>query len=165
MIYLHLIDGEVILNFKKENSIKPIAKEEFDYIKNIRKLCKCDEKVSYDKEKGIYSIKKSQKTFPKIYNIDSLNTPYHVEKMKLEGVYTDFISYMDEKTVYDNQQREKEKAIQSAYKVALKENPNLTYDEFVANKPTTFIRRKRSLEIQEPVPSQALLEFKERYLG
>lgn len=70
--------------------------------------------------------------------IQTLNTPYHVEKMKSEGVYNDFITYMDEKTAYDNQQRKQSDIVDG-----------------VANLNV----------IEEPVPSEALLAFKEKYLG
>ena len=87
-----------------------------------------------------------------------LNTLYHEEKMKQEGVYNDFISYMDEKTLYDKQQKNLEKERQLAYQEALKENPNLTYEEFMSLQPMTLNLT------EEPQPSKALQAFMEKYL-
>ena len=89
--------------------------------------------------------------------LSTANT-YQVEKMKQEGVYNDFISYMDEKTLYDKQQRKLEEQRQLAYQEALKENPNLTYEEFMSVQPMTLNLT------EEPQPSKALLAFMEKYL-
>ena len=90
--------------------------------------------------------------------VQQLNTLYHMEKMKQEGVYNDYISYMDEKTVYDKQQRKLEQDRQLAYEEALKENPNLTYEEFMSVQPMTLNL------VEEPQPSEALKKFMEKYL-
>lgn len=90
--------------------------------------------------------------------VQSLNTPYHVEKMKAEGVYNDFIAYMDEKTLYDKEQRNLEKQKQLAYQEALKENPNLSYEEFMSVQPMTLNL------VEEPQPSEALKKFMKKYL-
>ena len=102
----------------------------------------------------------------KIYNISlteegtpaQLNTLYHAEKMKQEGVYNDFITYMDEKTAYDKQQEKLEKEKQLVYEQALKENPNLTYEEFMSVQPMTLNL------VEEPQPSENLKQFMEKYL-
>ncbi len=88
----------------------------------------------------------------------SLNTPYHVEKMKQNGVYNDFITYMDEKTAYDKQQRKLEQDRQLAYEEALKENPELTFEEFMSVQPMTLNL------VEEPQPSEALKKFMDKYL-
>ena len=93
-------------------------------------------------------------------NVEKLNTLYMGEKMKQDGVYNDFIAYMDEKTLYDNQQREIEKQKQLAYQEALKENPNLTYEEFLSMQPMTL----NLITSEEPQPSEALKKFMEKYL-
>lgn len=87
-----------------------------------------------------------------------LNTPYHTEKMKAEGVYNDFITYMDDKTVYDKQQRKLEQDKQFAYEEALKEKPELTYEEFMSVQPMTLNL------VDEPQPSEVLKKFMEKYL-
>ena len=87
-----------------------------------------------------------------------LNTPYHVEKMKQEGVYNDFITYMDEKTIYDKQQEKLEEQKQLSYKQALQENPSLSYEEFMSVQPMTLNL------IEEPQPSKALQDFMDKYL-
>lgn len=65
---------------------------------------------------------------------------------------------MDTEVEYKNVLKEKEEADKLAYKQALLYNPNLTYEEFLQNKPVTFIL------IEEPKPSKALLEFAKKYL-
>lgn len=87
-----------------------------------------------------------------------LSTNYMTDKMKQEGVYSDYISYMDEKITYDKQQRKLEQDRQLAYEEALKENPDLTYEGFMSLQPMTLNL------VEEPQPSQALQEFMEKYL-
>ena len=81
-----------------------------------------------------------------------------MEKMKQENVYDDYISYMDEKTVYDKQQRKLEQDRQLAYEQALIENPELTYEEFMSIQPMTLNL------VEEPQPSENLKKFMEKYL-
>lgn len=90
--------------------------------------------------------------------VQQLNTIYHLEKMKQENVYDDYITYNDEKFAYDKQQEKFEKEKQLAYKEALKENPNLTYEDFLSIQPTNLNL------IEEPQPSEALKQFIEKYL-
>lgn len=90
--------------------------------------------------------------------VNDLDTPYYTNLMQQEGVYNDFISYMDEKTLYDKQQRKLEQDRQLAYQEALKENPDLTYEEFMSVQPITLNL------IEEPQPSEALKKFMEKYL-
>lgn len=73
-------------------------------------------------------------------------------------MYNDYISYMDEKTAYDKQQRKLEQDRQLAYEEALKENPNLTYEEFMSVQPMTLNL------LSEPEPSEKLKRFMEKYL-
>lgn len=87
-----------------------------------------------------------------------LNTPYMATKMQQEGVYNDFVSYMDEKTLYDKQQRKLEQDRQLAYEEVLKENPELTYEEFMSVQPMTLNL------VEEPQPSDALKKFMDKYL-
>ena len=94
----------------------------------------------------------------KAVSVNSLNSLYHMEKMKQENVYNDYISYMDEKTLYDKQQRKLEQDRQLAYEEALKENPELTYEEFMSVQPMTLNL------VEEPQPSDALKKFMEKYL-
>lgn len=91
-------------------------------------------------------------------SINELGTSYISEKMKQEGVYNDYISYMDEKTVYDKQQRKIKEQRQIAYQEMLKENPNLTYEQFMSVQPMTLNL------VEEPQPSKALKQFMEKYL-
>ena len=96
--------------------------------------------------------------FTKEPQVQQLNTLYHLEKMKQENVYDDYITYNDEKFAYDKQQKEIEKQKQLAYEQALKENPNLSYEEFLSIQLTNFNL------IEEPQPSEALKKFMEKYL-
>ena len=90
----------------------------------------------------------------------ALNTMYMGEKMKEEGVYSDFITYMDKKTLYDKQQQNQEKQSLLAYQEVLKENPDLTYEEFLSMQPITL----NLIVSEEPQPSEALKKFMEKYL-
>ena len=90
--------------------------------------------------------------------ISQLNNLYMGEKMKSEGVYNDYITYMDEKTAYDKKQEKLEQERQLSYQEALKENPNLTYEEFMSLQAMTLNL------IEEPQPSLALQEFMKKYL-
>ena len=107
-----------------------------------------------DKDDKIYG-----KIFPEqVTPVQQLNTLHMGEKMKQEGVYQDYITYMDEKTVYDKKQQKEEEQRQLAYEQALKENPNLSYEEFMSVQPMTLNL------VEEPQPSQALQEFMRKYL-
>lgn len=87
----------------------------------------------------------------------SLDTPYYTEKMQKEGVYDDFVAYMDSKTSYNKQQREIETQRQLAFEN--REDKNQTYEEWLSTQPMM-------LPVEtEPQPSEALLKFKEKYLG
>ena len=97
-------------------------------------------------------------TYQKVTPASQLSTTYMSEKMKQENVYDDYISYMDEKTLYDKQQRNLEQDRQLAYEQALKENPNLSYEDFMALQPMTLNL------VEEPQPSKALQAFMEKYL-
>lgn len=94
----------------------------------------------------------------KVSQAQQLNTLYMGEKMKQEGVYNDYIAYMDEKTAYDKEQRKLEEQRQLAYEQAFEENPELTYGEFMAVQPMTLNL------VEEPQPSAKLQEFMKKYL-
>lgn len=96
---------------------------------------------------------------PATATIENLSTTYMSEKMKQEGVYNDYITYMDEKTAYDKQQKKLEEQRQLAYEqAALKENPELTYKEFMSVQPMTLNL------VEGPQPSDALKKFMDKYL-
>lgn len=95
---------------------------------------------------------------PATATIENLSTTYMSEKMKQENVYYDYITYMDEKTAYDKQQEKLEQERQLAYEQALKENPELTFEEFMSVQPMTLNL------IEEPQPSEALRRFMDKYL-
>lgn len=123
-------------------------------------ICTADKKVFF---RALYnnSSKIESNIFELTQNTNSvskLSTLYHGEKMKQEEVYNDFISYMDEKTLYDKQQRKLEQDRQLAYEQALEENPELTYEEFMSLQPMTLNL------VEEPQPSENLKKFMEKYL-
>lgn len=93
-----------------------------------------------------------------IYQVSQLDTPYYTTKMQQDGVYEDFIMYMDNKTAYDKQQRELEKERQKQYEKALIANPELKYEEWLSQQPIYLPN------IDEPQPSEALQEFMKKYL-
>ena len=78
--------------------------------------------------------------------------------MKQEGVYNDYITYMDDKNLYNKEQEKLEEQRYLAYQEMLKESPNLSYEEFISIQPMTLNL------IEEPKPSQALQEFMKKYL-
>lgn len=90
----------------------------------------------------------------------TLNTPYHTAKMMEEGgtTLTDFYSYMDEKVEYDKQLEAEERAKYEAYQLALRENPELSYDDFLTGYPTTIST------LREPVIPQSVKNFMDKYL-
>lgn len=96
--------------------------------------------------------------------IQKLNTQYMATKMQQEGVYGDFIDYMDSKIAYDKQQQKLERDKMLAYEEELKQNPNLTYEEFISLYSETGRVMLPSEEIKEPEPSEKLKAFMEKYL-
>ena len=115
--------------------------------------------IGFDGYLYIDNLNKKLKFINRVQNIiSSLNTPYMATKMKQEGVYNDYITYMDEKTLYDKQQRKLEQDRQLAYEEALKENPELTYEEFMSVQPMTLNL------MEEPQPSENLKQFMDKYL-
>lgn len=92
--------------------------------------------------------------------VSTVNTLYYGEKMKEEGVYNDFMAYMDEKTAYDKEQKNIEEQKQLAYIQAIKENHDLGYEEFLSMQPMTL----NLIASEEPQPSEALKKFMEKYL-
>ena len=120
-----------------------------------------DEANSVNKFDYYFNVEKNKFELPQqtiIVQVQQLNSIYHLEKMKQENVYDDYITYMDEKTAYDKKQRDLEKQKQLAYQEALKENPELTYEEFMSLQPMTLNL------VEEPQPSLALQEFIKKYL-
>ena len=121
-------------------------------------------KGNLDDGKVFKFIRISQNSFALLAGVDfnretqQLNTPYMATKMQQENVYDDYISYMDEKTLYDKQQRKLEQDRQLAYEEALKENPELTYEEFMSVQPMTLNL------MEEPQPSEDLKKFMDKYL-
>lgn len=108
----------------------------------------------WNSEKIIY-----EKIIEKIkYDIRKFDTSFYSRKMEAEGMLQDFDNYMEEIIVYDKQQRKIEHDKQLAYEEALKENPELTYEEFMSAQPMTLNF------VEEPKPSQALQDFMKKYL-
>ena len=144
----HIVDSETIKEYG-------IATEK----DLLNKLDKGNVSSDYNTaEKIEYQIKKLQTNTIEDLKTIGLNNLYMGEKMKQEGVYNDFMLYMDEKTLYDKEQKKLEEQRQLAYEQALKENPNLTYEEFMSVQPMTLNL------VEEPQPSRALQEFMEKYL-
>lgn len=76
---------------------------------------------------------------------------------------------MDSKIAYDREQRADELAKYEAYELLLKENPNLTWEEFEQTYGNTSMmnrRKKRSLveKIEEPQIPESVVKFMEKYL-
>ena len=142
-------------------------------IKNIKYLRKEEELSVYEytlDKNSTQTLEDAVATAPKAVwkelryfvenQVSTLNTPYYADKMKEEGVYNDFKIYMDKKIPYDKQQQKQEEQNQLAYQEAFKENPNLTYEEFLSMQPMTL----NLIASEEPQPSEALKKFMEKYL-
>lgn len=107
--------------------------------------------IQYYNSSGVLSsYELAQKT-----TVQILDTPYMTTKMQSEGVYEDFVVYMDSKLQYDNQQRELETQRQQAFEESGMDN----YEEWLATQPMMLPSDS------EPVPSAKLMEFKNKYLG
>lgn len=87
-----------------------------------------------------------------------LDTPHYARLMQKEGCLDDFDAYLIEKNIYDKEQIKLEEQRQQAYQEMLKENPNLSYEEFMSVQQVTLNL------VEEPQPSQALQEFIKKYL-
>lgn len=111
-----------------------------------------------NKQIQIYDYNKSIEEQVVFNKVKQVNTPYHAEKMKQEGVYEDFIMYMDDKVAYDKEQKELEEQRQLEYQKALEVNPDLTYEEFMSVQPMTLNL------VEEPRPTSALQKFMDKYL-
>lgn len=142
-------------------------------IKNIKYLRKEEELSVYEytlDKNSTQTLEDAVATAPKAVwkelryfvenQVSTLNTPYYADKMKEEGVYNDFKTYMDKKIPYDKQQQKQEEQNQLAYQESFKENPNLTYEEFLSMQPMTL----NLIASEEPQPSEALKKFMEKYL-
>lgn len=88
-----------------------------------------------------------------------LDTPYYMTKMQSEGIYEEYITYRDELFEYEQEQKAIEQQRQEAYQLALEENPELSYEDWLSAQPMTL-----SIS-EEPQPSERLVEFKEKWLG
>ena len=99
-----------------------------------------------------------KESFVSLSPVSQLNSIYLMEKMKQENVYDDYIAYNDEKFAYDEQRKEIEKQRMLSYQEALKENPDLTYEEFMSVQPMTLNL------MEEPQLSEALKKFMGKYL-
>lgn len=102
---------------------------------------------------------------PKILNIafalEQLNTPVMQYAMEQEGgtVKEDYLEYSLEKFKYDKQLGAEEQAKYEAYELALQDNAELTWEEFLMSYPTTII------SLEEPVIPETVQAFMNKYLG
>ena len=97
-------------------------------------------------------------------NFFILETPYMKEKMQQEGVYDDFISYMDSKIVYDKQQEKLEQDKQVAYEEYLQRHPDASYEDFLREIDYLDSYKISFVRYEEPEPSEKLKAFMEKWL-
>lgn len=90
--------------------------------------------------------------------VSQINTLYYGEKMQQEGVYDDFIMYMDDKVAYDKEQQRLEKERQAKYQKDLEVNSELTYEEWLSQQPALLPY------MEEPRLTSALQKFMDKYL-
>lgn len=96
-----------------------------------------------------------------------LNTPYYVNLMEQEGGTTkqDFYTYLGEKFAYDKQLEAEQQAKYEAYELLLKDNPNLTWEEFEANHGNNVMMNLSLVErLEEPVIPESVKKFMDKYL-
>ena len=79
-------------------------------------------------------------------------------EMEKENVYNDYLTYLNDLGSYEDYQKEQGEQKQLAYEEALKENPELTYEEFMSVQPMTLNL------VEEPRPTSALQKFMDKYL-
>lgn len=93
------------------------------------------------------------------YSINSkLDTTVYKNLMEQEGVYEDYANYRVEQIKYEKEQRAEQQAKYEAYQQALTNNPNLTYEEFIASYPSVIPI------IEEPTIPQTVQDFMKKYL-
>ncbi|MGL5049500.1 MAG: hypothetical protein ACRC6E_02550 [Fusobacteriaceae bacterium] len=85
-----------------------------------------------------------------------LNTPYYSTKMQQEGVYEDFIEYMDLKIPFDKEQEEIKNINSKNYKMIADVEQDLTYEEF-AKKYT------KDYKVKKPKMKKNLIAFMNKY--
>ena len=125
--------------------------------------------LEWDFENGIWAEKATPLMLYKFKNreVESLNTPYHIELMEQEGGTTkqDFYTYLGQKYAYDNQVKEEQKAKYEAYELLLKDNPNLTWEEFEQQYGNNVMMNLSLVErLQEPTIPESVKKFMEKYL-
>lgn len=90
--------------------------------------------------------------------LQQLDTPIYKNLMEQEGVWNDYANYRVAQLQYDKEQRANEKAKQEAYELALKTNPNLTWEDFLKTYPTPI-----PVNLEPTIPA-SVKKFMEDYL-
>lgn len=120
-------------------------------------------KERWDIEKGVWveSITEEELKELEIKKVMKLNNSIDIYAMELEGgtVKEDFLNYSFEKMKYDAQVQADEQSKQEAYENELMYNPELTWEEFLMNHPTTIT------SVYEPVIPETVQAFIDKYLG
>lgn len=122
---------------------------------------KTPERILFQLHRGMRNYKKSA--------LNTLEENFSEQLMIDENVYDDYIGYRTSKIAYDNQVKEEQQAKYEAYELLLKENPNLTWEEFEQTYGNTSMmnrRKKRSLveRLEEPTIPESVVKFMEKYL-
>lgn len=89
---------------------------------------------------------------------EKLDTPIYKNLMEQEGVYTDYANYRVAQLQFEKEQRAREKAKQEAYELALKTNPDLTWEDFLKTYPAPMVANV------EPTIPDTVKKFMEDYL-
>ena len=96
----------------------------------------------------------------------TLDTPIYKNLMEQERVWNDYVNYRVAQLQYDKEQKAREKAKQQAYELLLKENPNLTWEEFEQQYGNNVMMNLSLVErLEEPVIPESVVKFMEKYLG
>ena len=97
-------------------------------------------------------------------DVSQLNTPYMAMKMQQEGVYGDFVDYMDSKIAYDKQQEKLERDKRIAYEEYLQRHPDASYEDFLGEIDYLDSYKISFVRYEEPEPSEKLKAFMDKWL-
>lgn len=122
--------------------------------------------VSTTREYTVNTVIGGEVTYEKSAYINYLQEPRLMTLMKQENVYTDFENYLTQEKDYNNILLSEQKAKQEAYELLLKENPNLTWEEFESQYSNRSVMNLNLVErLEEPQIPESVKKFMEKYLG
>lgn len=125
------------------------------------------EKLIFEKEDTLPDISDLPQIVQEFTQValSTLSTPTMQYAMELEGVKQDYLEYSLEKFKYDKQLEAEQQAKYEAYELLLKENPNLTWEEFEQQYGNTSMMNLSLVErLEDPEIPESVKKFMEKYL-